>query len=82
MRNRKSPSENPTTQNRAVPPAIKHDVVYPIERVRACWFPSKAAWLAARKRGLGNYIYYVGRKGFINGSDLQKGLQEQGTKRP
>lgn len=72
----------PRTTERECPPAIHGDVVYPIELVRAYWFRSDAEWLAARRKGLRHLIYYVGRRGYIDGSDLQKGLKEQGARRP
>lgn len=82
MRNGKQTSDGHTNQSKPLPPPIRGDETYPLEYVKAYWFPSKAAWLAARRRGLADYVYYVGRKGYIEGCDLQKGLKEQGTKRP
>ena len=65
----------------AVPPAIQSDVTYPIETAKAYWFPSKSSWVEARRRGLDSLIFYVGKRGFIRGEDLQAELQRQGKRR-
>lgn len=67
---------------REAPPAIDRSKVYPLRLIRAQWFPSKRQWLEARKRGLHEVVWYVGREGYANGAELADKMQEIGKKRP
>lgn len=61
-------------------PAIDPNKVYPLESARE-FFGGRDAWLSARRQGLGKFIYYIGRKGFVEGSDLAEFIRTAGKRR-
>ncbi|MHC2066542.1 hypothetical protein ACYFX5_03635 [Bremerella sp. T1] len=64
------------------PPAIETNKVYPLPLIRQNWFPGKRAWIAARKSGLDEIVFYIGRDGYAHGADLATKMRELGKKRP
>lgn len=66
--------------SKAATQAIDPSLVYPLPMARK-FFGEKTAWLNARKNGLKDRIRYVGRRGFISGTDLIEFIAESGKSR-
>ncbi|PQO44204.1 hypothetical protein [Blastopirellula marina] len=63
-----------------MPKTIDPQQIYPLAAAQE-FFGGRDAWLSARRQGLSKYIYYIGKRGFIEGADLAEFIRTSGKRR-